>query len=75
MDRAREYYANEISLSKKDKYHMTSLMWNLRNKTSKQREKKREEGKPKNRVLRVESKLIITRGEADGELGEIGDGN
>ena len=27
----------EISQSEKDKYHMTSLMWNLRNKTDERR--------------------------------------
>ena len=33
-------------------------MWNLRNKTNKQREKKR--GKPRKRLLTIENKLSIT---------------
>ena len=35
---------SEISQSEKDKYHMISLMWNLRNKTDERRER---EGKLK----------------------------
>ena len=31
---------SEISQSEKDKYHMISLMWNLRNKTNEQRKKR-----------------------------------
>ena len=31
---------SEISQSEKDKHHMISLMWNLRNKTDKHRERK-----------------------------------
>ena len=49
--------------SEKDKYHMMSLMWNLRNKTNEQREK-REREKPRNRLLTIEDKLMVTRGQA-----------
>ena len=34
---------SEVNQSEKDKYHMISLMWNLRNKTNKQREKNKRE--------------------------------
>ena len=33
---------SKISQSEKDKYHVISLMWNLRNKTNEQRKKERE---------------------------------
>ena len=46
-------------------------MWNSNNKTNEQREK-RERGKPRNRLLTTENKLMVTRGEVGG--GEIGDG-
>ena len=39
------------------------------------KERERERGKPKNRLLTTENMLIVTRGEADGEMGEIGDGD
>ena len=52
---------SEISQSEKDKYHMISLMWNLRNKTSEQRGK-RESDKPRKRLLTIENKLMVTRG-------------
>ena len=42
-------------------------MWNLRNKTNEQREKKeREKDKPGNRLLTIENKLMVTRGEVGG---------
>ena len=37
--------------------------------------KKRERGKPRNRLLTIETILMVTRGEVDGEMGEIGDGD
>ena len=49
-------------------------MWNLRNKTNEQREK-REGGKPKNRFLTIENKLMVTRREVGGRTGETGDGD
>ena len=51
----------EISQSEKEKYHI-SLMWNLRNKTNEQREK-RGRDKSRNKLLTIENKLICTRGE------------
>ena len=55
---------SEVNQSEKDKYHMISLMWNLRNKTNKQREKKREKrDKSGNRLLTIENKLMVTRAE------------
>ena len=33
---------------------------------------KRERGKPRNRFLTVENKLMVTRGEVGGEMSEIG---
>ena len=39
---------SEVGQSEKDKYHIISLMWNLRNKTDEHRGKKR--GKPRNRL-------------------------
>ena len=42
---------------------------------SRAKEKKREKGKPRNRVLTIESKQIVTRGEAGGGMGSIVDGD
>ena len=54
---------SKISQSEKDKYRMISLLWNLRKKTNKQREK-RERNKPtKNRLLTTENELMFTGGE------------
>ena len=54
---------------------MISLMWNLRNKTNKQREKKREKrDKSGNRLLTIENKLMVTRGEVGGGTSQTGDG-
>ena len=36
--------------------------------------KKRERGKPRKRLLTTENDLMVTRGEAGGGMGEIGDG-
>ena len=59
---------------------MISLMWNLRNtpspkkqtNKSKQREKEREGEKPRNIVLTIENKLLVTKGEVGGGMGKIG---
>ena len=59
MDGVRKYNVKQ-NKSEKEKYCMISLVQNLRNKTNKQREKKRE--KPRNRFLNIENKLIITSG-------------
>lgn len=48
MDRAREYAA-KYNKSEKEKYHMVLLMWNLRNKQA----KKKERDKPRNRLLKL----------------------
>jgi len=48
-------------------------MWDFRNKTNEQREKERERAKPRNRILTIENKLMVTRGEVSGG-GEIGEG-
>ena len=68
---------SKISQSEKDKYRMISLLWNLRKKTNKQREK-RERNKPtKNRPLTIENELMFTRGEVcvGGGMVGIGDGD
>ena len=49
-------------------------MWNLRNKTNEQREGDKGRGKPRNRLLTTENKLMVARGEVGWEMGEIGDG-
>ena len=43
-------------------------MWNLRNKTNEQREKRKEKDKPRNRLLTVEDKLIVIGWEVDGRI-------
>ena len=45
-------------------------MWNLRNKTNEQREKKTKT-KPENRILTIETKLMINRGEVEEGMSEI----
>ena len=53
--------------------------WNLRNKTDeqrkreRQRERDRDRGKPRNRFLTIETKLMVTGGDAVRGMGEIGD--
>ena len=48
-------------------------MWKLRNQTSKRKKKKRD--KPRIRLLTIENKLMVTRGEVGRVLREIGDGD
>ena len=50
-------------------------MWNLICKTKEQREKKQKRGKLRNRLLIIENKLMVIRGEVSGGIGEIGDGD
>ena len=39
-------------------------MWNLRNKTNEQREKKeKDRDKPRNRLLTIQKKVMVTKGE------------
>ena len=63
--------ASEIRQSEKDKYHVISLMCGLQG--TKQTKKKRD--KPKDRLLTVENKLMVTSGEVGGFTAEIGDGD
>ena len=44
-------------------------MWNLRNKIKKKKET------PKNRLLPIENKLMVTREEVNEGMGETGKGN
>lgn len=50
-------------------------MWNLRNKTNEQRKRKRERNKPRNRLLTIENKLMVTRREVVGKRGKKGWGS
>ena len=45
-----------------------TYMWNLRNKTERR-------DKPRDRLLAIEDKLMVTRGEVDVEICEIGEGD
>ena len=49
-------------------------MQNLRNKQAKGK-RERERDKPRNRLIMIENKLMATRGEGHGRMGEIGDGD
>ena len=69
VDGAGKYNA-KWSQSEKDKYHMISLMWSLRNKRTK---KKRD--KQKTRLLTLDNKLTVTREDAGNGIGETGDGD
>ena len=51
---------------------MLSLMWNLRNKIKGQKGK-RERDVLRNRLLKIENKLMVTREEVSGGMDEIGD--
>ena len=73
MDGAREYNAkqNKSVRERQMPYDFTHI-WNVRNKTDEQSwEKKR--GKPGNRLLTIENKLMVTGGEVSGGIGEIDD--
>ena len=48
-------------------------MWNLRNKANEQRRKKRD--KPQNRLVTIENKQMVTRGELGQGVSEIGEEN
>ena len=56
---------SEVDLSEKDKHHLMSLMWNLRQNENKMRkgERKRVRQKQRNRLLNTENKLMVTRRE------------
>ena len=73
MDRPRKYNAkqNKSESQVPDDFTYT---WNLRNKTNEKR-KKREREKPGNRLLTLENKLMATRREVSGGMGEIKEDN
>ena len=68
---------SKMSQSEKDKYHIISLMWNLRNKTKRAKQKKSvcethththtHTHTQRNNLLTVENKLMTTRGRWVGE--------
>ena len=48
----------------------------LKKKTNEQeKEREREREKQKNRLLTIDNKLMVTREEVGGRMGEIGDGS
>ena len=47
-------------------------MWNLKNKINEHRKKR---DKPRNRLLTIESKLMVTRGEAGRRMDEMREGD
>ena len=71
MHGAKQYYAKQNTLVRERQipYDFTD-MWNLRNKTSehkgKERETERDRGNPRNRLLTIENKLMVNRGEVGG---------
>lgn len=56
---------------------MSSLIWNSRNKNKQRRGKEtgEERNKQRDRLLTREDKLMITKGEVDGRMGDIDDGD
>ena len=60
MDGPRGHYVKR-NMSEKNKYHIISLVCNLRNKKHEQMREKRDRGKPINRFLTMENKLMVTR--------------
>ena len=67
MDGTRVYYAKwNKSVSERQIPYDFTHMWNLLNKTNEQNGgKKRERIITRNRLLTIENKLIVTRGEVD----------
>ena len=65
VDGAKEYSAKQ-NKSEKNKHHMISLMWNLRNKTNEHGGWK---GKSKPRLLAIENKLRVAGGEVGRRMG------
>ena len=52
-------------------------MWNLRNKTREKKDKPKKNQKQKQKMKpdsTTENKLVITRGEVGGRMGELGEG-
>ena len=48
-------YSAKQNKSEKEKYHMISLTWNLRNEINEHREEKKD--KPRNRLISIKNKL------------------
>ena len=63
---------SKIVRERQTPYDFTHV-WNLRNQINEQKEKERD--KPRNILLTIENKLMVTRGEVGGQMGEIGDGD
>ena len=74
MDGAESFMLSEISQSEKDKYHIISLAWNLRNEANEQRENKRG-ARIKKQTLTAENKLMDTGGVVSGLMGKRRDGD
>ena len=80
MNGVREYNTklNKSFGERQIQYDFTP-MWNLRNQTNEQRKKnkdrERERDKPRNRLLTIENKVMITREGVGGWMDEIGDGD
>ena len=64
---------SEMSVRERQIPYDFTHMWNSRNKANKQRRKNRQGDKP--RLLTIENKLVVTRGEVSVEKGDIGDGD
>ena len=67
MDGARQYNGkrNKLVRERQIPYDFTR-MWELRNKTKRERERERDE--PRNKLLTLENKLVVSRGEVDGGM-------
>ena len=63
MDVTREYYAKQNKVIREDKHHIISLTREIYETTLTSEGKKREGGKPRNRLLTIENKVMVTRGE------------
>jgi len=62
MDETREYIISDMSVRARQIPSDFTHRWNLRKKTNDPRGKK-ERGKPRNKLLTIENKLMVTRGE------------
>ena len=74
MNEARAYYVKwNKSVRKRQIPHDFTHIWNLRNKWAK--EKKEDRDKPRNRLLTIENKLMVTRGKVSRGRGETVEGD
>ena len=71
MDESRKYNARQ-NKSVRERQIPYDFTWNLKNKAN-EGEKKRK--KQKNRLLAIENKKMVTRGEVSGRTGETGEGD